>query len=169
MSSLAGEGRSNAGATEAVRPDVEADVGGGRVLRQLKAFAVKRVDGEDVAVCAVARRRAGAAVVVVAVVVACMARAGGQVGGGVFVQAAQVGGQVDDVPVPEAGAGWRVRVVAGKRETFGANRRVFPVQCGRVVLSACVAVHLGKRQGVVVAEIGGGEGEGCHGVLQIYR
>ena len=75
----AAKGAGEAGAAEAVRPDVEADTGGGHVFGQLKVVAVQRMDGEDVAVCAVAGRRAGAAIVVVAVVVAGVARPGRQV------------------------------------------------------------------------------------------
>ena len=51
-------------------PDVKADAGGSGVFGQVEVFTVESVDGEDVAVCAVAGRRAGTAIVVVAVVVA---------------------------------------------------------------------------------------------------
>ena len=47
---LAAEGRGQAGAAEAVRPDVKTDAGGGGVFGQVEAVAVQRVDGEDVAV-----------------------------------------------------------------------------------------------------------------------
>ena len=59
-------------------PDVKADAGGSGVFRQVEVFTVESVDGEDVAVCAVAGRRAGTAIVVVAVVVAGVARTGGK-------------------------------------------------------------------------------------------
>ena len=143
----AAKGAGEAGAAEAVRPDVEADTGGGHVCGQLKVVAVERMDGEDVAVCAVAGRRAGAAKVVVAVVVTGVARASRQLRGGVGGEAAQVGGQVDDVPVPEAGAGRCVRVVAGEGKALGTRRRVRPMQFGRVVLSASVSVNVRERQG----------------------
>ena len=160
---LAAKGAGEAGAAEAVRPDVEADAGGGHVCEQLKAVAVQRVDGEDVAVRTVAGRRAGAAIVVVAVVVAGVARTGGQAAcGGVFAEAARIARQVDDVPVLEAGAGRRVRIVAGKGEALGARGRVRPMQFGRVVLSASVGVNVRERQGGVIRQGGGGEGEG-HG------
>lgn len=158
----AAKGAGEAGAAEAVCPDVEADAGGGHVCGQLKVVAVQRVDGEDVAVCAVAGRRAGAAIVVVAVVVAGVARPGRQVGGGIGGETAQRGGQVDDVPVPEAGSGRRVRIVAGKGEALGARGRVRSMQFGRVVLSASVGVNVRERQGGVIRQGGGGKGEG-HG------
>ena len=143
---LAAKGGGQAGAAETVLPDGEADAGGRDVLRQVEVVAVKRMDGEDVAVCAVAGRRAGAAIVVVAVVVAGVARTGGQAAcGGVFAEAARIARQVDDVPVLEAGAGRRVRIVAGKGEALGARGRVCSMQFGRVVLSASVGVNVRER------------------------
>ena len=131
---------------QAVCPDVKADAGGSGVFGQVEVFTVESVDGEDVAVCAVAGRRAGTAIVVAAVVVAGVARTGGQAAcGGVFAEAARIARQVDDVPVPEAGAGWRVRIVAGKGEALGARGRVRPMQFGRVVLSASVGVNVRER------------------------
>ena len=129
-------------------PDIKADAGGSGVFGQVEVFAIESVDGEDVAVCAVAGWRAGAAIVVVAVVVAGVARTGGQAAcGGVFAEAARIGRQVDDVPVPEAGAGRCVRVVAGEGKALGTRRRVRPMQFGRVVLSASVSVNVRERQG----------------------
>ena len=100
------------------------------------------MDGEDVAVRAVAGGRTGAAVVVVAVVIADVARASRQAGGGIFREAACFGGQVDDIPVPETGTSRRIRVVAGKGKALCAGRRVRPVQFGRVVLTAGVGVDV---------------------------
>ena len=144
-------------------PDVKADAGGSGVFGQVEVFAVESVNGEDVAVCAVAGWRAGATIVVVAVVVAGVARIGGQAAcGGVFAEAARIARQVDDIPMPETGAGRCVRVVAGKGEALGTRRRVRPVQFGRVVLSAGVGVNVRERQGGVIRQGGRGEGEG-HG------
>ena len=167
---LAAKGSGQAGAAEAVLPDGEADAGGRDVLRQVEVVAVERMDGEDVAVGTVAGRGACAAVVVIAIVVAAVAGTGGQaVHSGVFREAAHVRREVDDVPVPEAGTGRGVGVVAGQGEAFGAGGWVGPVQFGRAIGAACAAVDLRQRQGVVVIEGGGGEGEGCcHGRLLGY-
>ena len=119
---LAAKGGGQAGAAEAVLPDGEADAGGRDVLRQVEVVAVKRMDGEDVAMGTVAGRGACAAVVVIAIVVAAVAGTGGQaVHSGVFREAAHVRREVDDVPVPKTGTGRGVGVVAGQGEALGAG------------------------------------------------
>mgnify|MGYP000305305831 CR=1 FL=1 len=114
-------------------------------------------DGELVTVHAVPRRRAGAAITGLAEVGAQFQRTGRQplAGGSTGRQALGAGRQVDYHPVPPAGAGWGIRVVAGHDKTLGSHRDIVPRQMRRniIPLISHPVENMAFRQLFAVAQI----------------
>jgi hypothetical protein len=99
--------RGDRGLGQRILIDGEAGDGGAAMRGVAELFSLERVDGENVTV-RLARRRAGTAIGLVAEVRLQMMRAGRQIFrrrvAGAPLQTPNVGRNIDDEPVPEAGA-----------------------------------------------------------------
>jgi molybdate-binding protein/transcriptional regulator with XRE-family HTH domain len=142
---------------DGVEPQVEAGHGGGDRVVHVQRRNVQRVHREHVPVRRVPGRRRGAAEVLRPVVIADVERAAGQPGtrAGAGRQRRHRGRQVEQHPVPEAGAGRGVRVVAGDREARGLRRETRPGQRRRDVLPGHpeAVVHLLRGHHLTIGDV----------------
>src|SRR5215472_2042645 len=67
-----------------------------------------------------------------------------------FGQLSDVGWDVDDEPVPKAGAGRRIRIVAGDGKTFRSLRRVRPLEMRRLVAAGAAEAERGVEDEIVL-------------------
>ena len=142
---------------DGVEPQVEPGHRGRDRVVDAQVVNVQRVHREHVPVRRVTGRRRGAAEVRCPVVIADVERAGRQPGAraGASRQRGHRGRQAEQQPVPEAGAGGGVRVVAGDREPRGLRRETRPGQLRRDVVAGHpeAVVHLPRRHHLAVGDV----------------
>jgi hypothetical protein len=128
-----------AGFTQTVRIDHVAGERSGGICGDIELFGLERVNGENVAMRLVALRRACAAPASGAEISAALHCALGQIRAAgrtrIRSQLGDISRDVDDYPVPPAGARRRIRIVHGYGKTLGALGRPAPFERGRFVLA----------------------------------